>query len=132
MARNKAQQTKKALLEALEASLGVITKACKIAGVDRTTYYRHYNRDKKFAAQCDEIQEITLDFAESKLHEQINQGNTTAIIFYLKTKGKKRGYIEKKQIESTGPVQVGFNYIIPASSDDEKTHGTAKTDKEAT
>ena len=47
---------------------------------------------------CDSDQkEAILDFAESKLKQEINDGNITAIIFFLKTKGKIRGYVEKEQ-----------------------------------
>ena len=134
MARqNKTAKTKQELLNALEASLGVVTMACKKVGVTRALYYKHYNNDSKFAAKCDEIQEVALDFAESQLHKQIKDGNTAATIFYLKTKGKRRGYIEKQQIEQTGPVQVGFNYVLPEPQDDDKdAHGKHKTDKKAT
>jgi hypothetical protein len=48
----------------------------------------------------DEIQEATLDLAEPKLREKINEGDKTALIFYLKTKGKQWGYVERT--EQTG------------------------------
>ncbi len=42
---NKIQQNKKALIQAMEKSLGVVTTACKLAGLDRGTYYNYYNND---------------------------------------------------------------------------------------
>lgn len=96
---NKTEQHKKAVLLALEKSLGIVTQACKIAGVGRTQYYEWLKADPEFNKAVMEIDDITLDFAESQLHKQINDGNTTATIFFLKTKGKKRGYIEKNEIE---------------------------------
>src|SRR4051812_42832968 len=95
---NKIQQNKKALLEALEKSLGVVTTACKTVGLDRGTFYRYYNEDADFKKEVDSIEDIALDFAESKLHKQIDKGDTTATIFYLKTKGKRRGYIERQEV----------------------------------
>ena len=41
---------------------------------------------------------MALDFAESQLHKQIQNGEVSSTIFYLKTKGKKRGYIERQEI----------------------------------
>jgi hypothetical protein len=38
---------------------------------------------------------MTIDFAESQLHKQIKEGSTAATIFFLKTKGKQRGYVER-------------------------------------
>ena len=95
---NKKEHTKKALLNALEKSLGVVTKACKIAKVGRTTFYQYLKEDEEFAKQVKDIENIALDFAESQLHKQISEGNTTATIFLLKTKGKKRGYVERQEI----------------------------------
>lgn len=96
---NKIQHTKKALIEALEKSLGVVTTACKLVGVDRSTFYQYVKDDPEFAEAVKDIDEVTIDFAESQLHKQIKDGNTTATIFYLKTKGKKRGYVEKTEID---------------------------------
>ena len=92
---NKIQHTKKALLEALKSSLGIVSEACEVVGVDRSTYYRYYNDDEVFRNECNDIENLVIDFAESKLYEQIKGNNTTAIIFYLKTKGKRRGYYEQ-------------------------------------
>ena len=93
----KIQHTKKRLHEAMVRALGIVTKACEMVGVDRTTYYRYYNEDPVFRTAIDDCHEIALDFAESKLHKRIEQGSDTAIIFFLKTKGKHRGYVERSE-----------------------------------
>ena len=94
---NKTEHKKKALLDALEKSLGVVTTACKKVGIGRTMFYE-YMKDNNFREQVDDLQNVALDFAESQLHKQIQDGNTAATIFYLKTKGKNRGYVERHEI----------------------------------
>ena len=94
---NKTEHKKKALLDALEKSLGVVTTACKKVGMGRTMFYE-YMKDNNFREQVDDLQNVALDFAESQLHKQIQDGNTAATIFYLKTKGKNRGYVERQEI----------------------------------
>ena len=95
---NKSEQLKKEqLLEALVKSLGIVSTACLNVGVSRTTYYKYYNEDKDFQTLIDDISDVAIDFAESKLFDLMREGNPTAIIFYLKTKGKKRGYVEKQE-----------------------------------
>ncbi len=108
---NKTEQHKKAVLEALEKTLGIVTQACKIVGVGRTQYYDWLKNDMQFRKQVEDISNITLDFAESQLHKQIKDGNTSATIFFLKTKGKKRGYIETSEVltHETSKPPVWFN-----------------------
>ena len=96
---DKSDTKKDRLIEALERSLGVVTTACKQANVARSTYYKWMEEDKEFKRKADDIANIAIDFAESQLHKQIRDGNTSATIFYLKTKGKSRGYIERQEIE---------------------------------
>jgi ACT domain-containing protein len=105
MKSNKIGQTKKAIIEALEKSLGVVTTACKQVGIARSTFYEYLKNDKDFADNVKDIQDIALDFAESQLHKQIQSGNTSATIFYLKTKGKNRGYVERQEIQHDGAVK---------------------------
>ena len=92
---------KEAMIEALEKSLGVITMACKNVGIARKTHYEWYKEDMEYKEAVDDVINIALDFAESMLYKQIQEKDTTAIIFYLKTKGKKRGYIERTEIDAT-------------------------------
>ena len=98
---NKIQQNKKLLLKALEKSMGIVSKACEIAKLDRSTFYKYYNEDEEFKNDVDNMQEYVLDFAESKLLENIKDKKETSIIFYLKTKGRKRGYVEKQDVDIT-------------------------------
>ena len=94
---------KEVMLKALENSLGVVTVACKQTDTPRSTYYKWLKEDKEFAKAVKEIENIALDFAESQLHTQMKDGNTSATIFYLKTKGKKRGYDETHKVQIDKP-----------------------------
>ena len=97
---NKTDTLKKAMIIALEKSLGVVTSACKTVKINRSTHYDWLNDDPEYNKSVIDIQEIAIDFVESQLHKQILDGNTTATIFFLKTKGKKRGYIERSEVHT--------------------------------
>jgi len=102
---------KEAMLKALESSLGVVTTACKKTEIPRSTFYKWVKEDEDFAEKVKDIENVSLDFAESKLFEQMSDNNTSATIFYLKTKGRKRGYWEKQQMDMTtddAPIQVNI------------------------
>lgn len=72
-----------------------ITKTCKAVGIERVTFYRWYENDAKFHQAVDDLENVRLDFAEDMLNIKMQQGDTAAIIYFLKTKGKHRGYVEK-------------------------------------
>lgn len=94
------------MIEALKQTLGVVTSACEAVGIDRKTHYNWLKSDEEYAAAVDDISNVALDFAESALYKKIKEGDTASTIFYLKTKGKNRGYIEKQQIEATNIIEV--------------------------
>ena len=93
MAAQSTQTKKENMLKALEKSLGVVTTACKKANVGRRTFYDWLEKDPEFKKAVQEFQDVAIDTVESKLYDLIKEGNVTATIFYLKTKGKKRGEI---------------------------------------
>lgn len=106
------KEKKELFLMSIIETLGNVSEACKLCGINRREFYEWLAKDEEFKSSHTDTIEREIDFAESKLKQEINDGNTTAIIFYLKTKGKKRGYIETQ--DTTGTI------IIKTDSDDEK------------
>ena len=105
------------MIKALEQSLGVVTTAAKIAGIDRSTHYEWRKTDEDYNQKVIDLENVTLDFAESQLHKQVKEGNTTATIFLLKTKGKKRGYIERQEIQMDGAIESKIIEWTPAKEE---------------
>lgn len=89
------------MIKALEKTFGVVTTACKRIDIDRSTHYQWLKDDDVYRIAVESISDVALDFAESQLFKQVKDGNTAATIFYLKTKGKNRGYIEKQEHDHT-------------------------------
>jgi len=89
---------KEKFLEVFANNLGNVQDSCKAAGISRATYYVWKDNDQDFAQAVEEIQEGLIDLAESKLLDNIKSGKTNEILFYLRTKGKYRGYVERQEI----------------------------------
>lgn len=117
------------MLTALEQSLGVVTDAAKKANIERRAHYRWMNEDENYAAAVRDIEEASLDFAESNLFQQIKDGSTAATIFFLKTKGKKRGYIEKQEFENTGDKSENITIEVIDPGDTDQNDNQTGTDE---
>jgi len=92
---------KETLLQALESSLGIVSTACNRTGISRSSFYKWYKEDEEFRKKVDEIDNLKLDFVESKLFKNIENEKEKSIIFYLQHKGHKRGYIQRQNINLT-------------------------------
>lgn len=100
------------MLSALESSLGVVSTSCEAVGISRQTHYDWMKTDGTYRKSVEDLENIALDFAESQLHQLIKAGNVVATIFYLKTKGKRRGYVERieadvqsKDLQAIAPIR---------------------------
>ena len=109
--KNTLNTRKKDMLEALRKSLGIVSTACKSVGIERCTHYNWLKADPNYASAVAELENVVLDFAESQLHTLIKGGDTTATIFLLKCKGKRRGYVEKTEVELVNLPTI--NIIMP-------------------
>lgn len=113
------------MIAALKKTLGRVTDACEKVDIARATHYLWMDKDPEYREAVKSIDEAAIDFVEGKLFELINGArkevvtqdgvveikdtpNPTATIFYLKTKAKHRGYVERQEITGAdgGPVQI--------------------------
>ena len=96
----KKKEDKKAeFIQAYELSGGNVSVSCKKVLISRETYYRWCRDDKEFNSKCREVDESLLDLAETMLMKAIKDGKTAELIFFLKTKGKLRGYVERSEVD---------------------------------
>lgn len=86
------------VIEAIKGSKGFVSTIAKALGCQRTYIYKLLEKYPTAKEALENEREGNKDFVEGKLFQQIDAGNITAIIFYLKTQGKDRGYIEKQEV----------------------------------
>lgn len=100
---------KQLLIDSLRKTLGNITSACSRAGVSRGTFYTWLKEDEEFATEFEVIRnEERKDYLENALYKRCNAGDTTAIIFALKTQCKDRGWVERTELTGTDGKAIGI------------------------
>ena len=108
----KTAKDKERMIEALTKSLGIVTNAVKVTGISRTTHYAWMGKDPEYRSRVEEATDAQIDFVEGNLIQRIQEGDTTATIFYLKTKGKKRGYTERMEIAPAEGTTMSFYQML--------------------
>ena len=113
--------TNAAIEQALRESSGIYSAASQWIAQNIGVNYSRQAIAKRVQASP-ELQKVledtieeTIDVAESRLQELIASGNITAILFYLRTKGKHRGYTERQEIAGVSgagaPVSIQVQFI---------------------
>jgi hypothetical protein len=93
----KTDSRKELMLDALKKTLGIVTTACQKADISRQTHYEWLREDPIYKKKVDEISEMAIDFVETKMFEGVNNNDSGLIKYYLSTKGKNRGYVERQE-----------------------------------
>jgi len=114
----KRERTADRIIQAIHNSQGLLTVAAASSGIGYRTIMRYIKDYPSVAEAAIEAKERMIDFAESKLLGNIKAGDNTAIIFYLKTQAKHRGYIERAEVSGIGGEPI--RYEIEAKDDETK------------
>ena len=73
--------------------------ACTAVGLNPRTFRQWMAEDPEFRQAVEDAVEISREYrdemAEKKLYDLVEAGDTTAVIFYNKTRNKAKGYTER-------------------------------------
>jgi hypothetical protein len=93
------------IAQALRDSDGLISYTAQKLNCSYSTVINYLERYPELKKIREELDEKNLDVSENQLFKQIKDGNSAAIFFHLKCKGKHRGYIERSEIEHSGSMK---------------------------
>lgn len=110
-----------------------IARTCKAIGISRAGYYHWLSNDDKFKTIMEDFAQADLDQAEESLR-LLRQGIVkrdengkaigwimepipSAIFFFLKTKGKERGYIEDGSLPPSGDDKLIIEFVHEGNTD---------------
>lgn len=80
-----------------------IAKTCRIVAIDRGKFKQWMRDSEIFRDKFNDVKDERLDMAESILFQNMQHHNkfvsNAATIFFLKTQGQGRGYMERSQVD---------------------------------
>ncbi len=102
LAPEESSTLKRELLDAMQQNGGFAYASAKLIGVPYSTVHYWMHNDPGFMKEYEEIKGRLLDRMEQELIQRAmnNKDRDACLLFYLKTQGKHRGYVERT--ESTG------------------------------
>ena len=112
---------KKQLIEAMKKFHGIVTKSCEAVGISKNQFYQYYNNDSNFKAEIDSMEDINLDTVEDKLFQNIMDRDKASIFFYLKYKGRKRGYVDSQDLNISGGLDINLKNMFGFEDDENST-----------
>ena len=119
-----AKVTEEQLIDAIKKNAGIVADVVKSLhkeyGIDitRDAIYKRKESNPAIAAAFDEAEDEMLDIAESKLIKAIKRGEMKPIMFYLRTKGKRRGYAERQEITGAEGKPIEVDPLAKLSKDE--------------
>lgn len=113
------------VIDAVPGTAGFPVAIAKRLDCSAQTIRDYAKRYPTVAEAIKNERENTTDFVENALLQAIKDGNVTAMIFYLKTQAKDRGYVERQEVTGAagGPMAMETRIIEVV-----KDYGTLRDD----
>lgn len=92
------QFTDAEIIAALKATHGLVYLAAEKIGCTAPTIYNRVKESYSVSEALKTSRNRIKDVAEAKLYTALGEGEAWAVTFFLKTKGKKRGYVERSEV----------------------------------
>lgn len=98
-AGKRGRRTDKTIEATLRSSYGLVATAARRLGMSRTNLYKRISKSERLQAALEDAREEIVDTGELKLIQAVGKGEAWAIAFVLKTLGKSRGFVERKELD---------------------------------
>jgi hypothetical protein len=110
---------KEELRKAIKNKVGLVSFIAQALNVERNTIYKSI---KKYGLEqeMEDARDTTIDLAESNIFSAMKSGDINVSMFYLKTIGKHRGYVEKTEVDQTGKITLVLDNEYVRSTDKKK------------
>lgn len=124
------RHTDDAIAAALRAASGIVSEAARMLGTSPKVIYQRMRRSPALAEIRDDGREELLDLAETSLRRAVEDGQTWAVMFTLKTLGRTRGYTERGPVERTEPGRERLDVFTLARRAKENREKRLKRERE--
>lgn len=98
--------TVESIAEQIRHWSGNLAAVALFFGVHRHTISNKIKQHKSLQEVLSEARETMKDHVESKLYDNALKGDTTAVIFFLKTQAKDRGYVERHELTGADGIPL--------------------------
>jgi hypothetical protein len=102
----------------IEITRGNVAAIARNLGVNRGTIWNRCNESPTLMAALTDARESMLDNAESMLYKKVLEGSTPELLFFLKTQGRNRGYVERQELTgANGEALIPVATVQPGYMD---------------
>lgn len=106
------------LIAEIDAKKGNVSAVARAFGVSRDSIYAWIKSSVTAQEALAAARETMLDNAESILYKKVLEGSTPELLFFLKTQGRNRGYVERQEVTGRDGKAIVVTWDDPADDGD--------------
>lgn len=95
----------KDLNKAIAGSGGIISTVAQRLGMSREHVSRYFSKHPEWRDKLEEELASMIDVGENRLFKKVEAGEWKPLQFFLRTKGKNRGYVERQEVQQENVVK---------------------------